>query len=373
MPDLALALRQMSSTERAAQVASQAMVAAEAAADLAVQARAAVTRTYCDFWLRPELADPDATRREAEHAFAIFDELDDDTGRTRAIFNIDIAEYASGKADGCARSAEQGIKLARRTGNRLDDFECCAGYSWSICEGTTPADDARRLIEEVVLGAGRDRALEALAATVLALLDGMQGRLSEARELMEEGRRELAEVGLHYWVWQSGILAGQLAMLANDFERAEWLLREAYDVQGASADGWFSTKVQAELTRAVHAQGRHDDALAISEAIAALTSGDVGLRIRCRGSRALALSSVGRQREAEHLACEAVELAGRSDFLNYHGDALVDLAEILVASGRPEEAAPALREAVDLYELKGNIVSAGRTRALLEDVSPAIS
>ncbi len=343
------------------------MAAAEAAGDVAVRARAAVTRTYCQFWLRPDLADPDAIRREAEEALAIFDELDDDTGRTRAIFNIDIAEWASGNADKCARSAEKAIQLARRTGNRLDDFECCAGFTWSICWGTTRAGDGRRRIEEVVLGGGRDRSLEALAATVLALLEGMQGHLGEAHELMEEGRRELAEVGLRHWVWQSGILAAQLAMLATDFPLAERMLREALAVPGASADGYSSTMAQAELTRALHAQGRHGDALAIAEAIGCSVSGS-DLRIRCRGARALALSSVGRLNEAEELAREAVELGRGSDFLNFRGDTLVDLAEILTRAGRPEEGASPLREAVELYERKGNVVSAAKARAALAEL-----
>jgi DNA-binding SARP family transcriptional activator len=368
MPDLALALRGMGSGERAAQVASEAVAAAEAAGDVAVHARAEVTRTYLQFWLRPDLADPDAARREAERALAIFDELDDDTGRTRAIFNIVMADWTSGNADEIVRSNERSIQLARRTGNRLDDFECCAGFSWGICWGTTRASDGRRRIEEVVLGARRDRSLEALAATVLALLEGMQGRLSEAQALMEEGRRELAELGLGHWVWQSGILAAQLAMLATDFPLAERVLREALDLPGAAADLWSSTMAQAELTRAVHAQGRHDEALAIAEATAAPSPVDFGLRIRCRGSRALALGAIGRLEEAEELAREAVELGRRSDFLNFCGDALVDLAAILSLAGRPEEAAPVLEEAIELYERKGNVVSASRARSALAAV-----
>ncbi len=367
MPDLALALRQTGSMERAHRVASEAVAAAEAAGDVAVQARAAVTRTYCQFWLRPDLADPDAIRREAEHAFAIFDELDDDTGRTRAIFNIDVAEWASGNADKTALSAEKAIQLARRTGNRLDDLECCAGFTWSICWGTTRASDGRRRIEEVVLGGGRDRSLEALAATVLAVLEGMQGHLGEAHESMEEGRRELAEVGLRHWVWQTGLLAAQLAMLATDFPLAERLLREALAVPGASADGYSSTMAQAELARALYAQGRHGDALAIAEAIVTV-SPVVDLRIRCRGMRALALSSVGRLNEAEELAREAVELGRGSDLLNFRGDTLVDLAEILTRAGRPKRAPARSARRSSLYERKGNVVSAAKARAALAEL-----
>jgi DNA-binding SARP family transcriptional activator len=369
MPDLALALFQVGNAERVEEVALAAMAAAEAADDRVRWARAAVTRTYCGVWLRPEHVDVNAMRREADHAFAIFDELDDDAGRTRAIFNIDMAEWTMGRADGCAASAERALGFARRARLRSDEFECCTGFSWSMCWGTTPVNIAQRRIEDIVLGHGQDRSLEANAAPVLALLEGMDGRLSEAHARMEEGRRTLAEVGLHRWVWQSGLLAAQLAMLTNDFPLAEQVLREAFDLPGASADRWSSTMGQAELARAVIGQGRHDDALAIADTIAALSPVDVGLRIRCRGSRALALSSVGRLGEAEHLAREAEELAGRSDFLNFHGDALVDLAEILTVSERPDEAADALAEAVRLYERKGNVVSAAKARSFLAELA----
>jgi tetratricopeptide (TPR) repeat protein len=58
--------------------------------------------------------------------------------------------------------------------------------------------------------------------------------------------------------------------------------------------------------------------------------------------------------EAERLARDAIEYAETTDFLLGHGDALADLAEVLELAGRREEAARALDEAIELYELKGN-------------------
>ncbi len=44
-----------------------------------------------------------------------------------------------------------------------------------------------------------------------------------------------------------------------------------------------------------------------------------------------------------------------------HGDCLVTLAEVL-APGAPDDARAALQQALELYMLKGNLVSAERTR-----------
>ena len=62
-------------------------------------------------------------------------------------------------------------------------------------------------------------------------------------------------------------------------------------------------------------------------------------------------------------------LAAESDFLVLRGDAVLVLGEVLRAAGRADEAAPALEEALTLYEQKGNTVSAARAQALLEDMS----
>jgi hypothetical protein len=53
-------------------------------------------------------------------------------------------------------------------------------------------------------------------------------------------------------------------------------------------------------------------------------------------------------------------------FLGFHADALLVLAEVLRLAGRPAEATPAVEEALALYELKGNLVSAAKAQALLE-------
>jgi hypothetical protein len=65
------------------------------------------------------------------------------------------------------------------------------------------------------------------------------------------------------------------------------------------------------------------------------------------------------------LAGEATSLAADTDDVNMRADALLDLAAVLRAAGRDADALPPLRQALDLYEAKGNMVSAARTRALL--------
>ena len=60
-----------------------------------------------------------------------------------------------------------------------------------------------------------------------------------------------------------------------------------------------------------------------------------------------------------------MDIIGATDHLNTRADRLVDLAEILALAGQAESATRAREEALELYEQKGNLVSAGRTRDAL--------
>jgi hypothetical protein len=85
-----------------------------------------------------------------------------------------------------------------------------------------------------------------------------------------------------------------------------------------------------------------------------------------RGVRAKLLAHAGRIEAAAAVAREALGLIERTDLLTHHGDALLDLAEVLRLGERRAEADDAAREALALYKRKGNLVSAERARSGLE-------
>jgi len=92
-----------------------------------------------------------------------------------------------------------------------------------------------------------------------------------------------------------------------------------------------------------------------------------------RQVQALVDASRGQHTRAGHLAREAVAFSERSDGLNWQGDALSDLAEVLHAAGRGDEAAATLTRALERYERKHNLAQAAQTRdrlAELQDAAP---
>ena len=81
-----------------------------------------------------------------------------------------------------------------------------------------------------------------------------------------------------------------------------------------------------------------------------------------------AVARRGELEEGERLAREAVALAEETDMLNAHGDALLDLAEVL-ALARKGRARRSSSRRYALYERKGNLVMAERTRSKLAELA----
>ena len=86
-----------------------------------------------------------------------------------------------------------------------------------------------------------------------------------------------------------------------------------------------------------------------------------------RQVRAKVLARRGEHAEAERLAREAVAIGEGTDSLVGQGDANADLAEVLLLAGKRDEAATALRRALERYERKGHVVLAERMRERLAE------
>ena len=161
-------------------------------------------------------------------------------------------------------------------------------------------------------------------------------------------------------------------MLAGQPEVAEERLRRAYERLEEMGEKTLLATTAAMLAQAIYAQDRPEEAAhfcRVSREAAA--DEDLSAQVVGRGANAKILARAGRGDEAEALAREAVDLAASTDFLTHRGEAFLDLAEVLRLNGQPPEAETALRAALELYERKGDLVSAERARTRLEQVRSA--
>jgi ATP/maltotriose-dependent transcriptional regulator MalT len=160
--------------------------------------------------------------------------------------------------------------------------------------------------------------------------------------------------------------------LAEDWAGGEHALRECYELLEQMGDRTFLSTAAAYLGEAVYRQGRIDEAEHYSEVSKELGASDDLLNEAVwRALRAEVLTARGDFEGAEALAREAVAFAAKTDWFELSADMWLDLAQILQAAGKAEEAAAAAREALTRYDQKGNRVGSRRAAGVLEPRSPA--
>ena len=314
-------------------------------------------------------ADSEGATVEAEAvvdaALAVFEEQADDLGRCRAWCLRASIDWILGRFAEADEAWQRAAEHARRANEERELFEILAWRASAAVVGPTPVDEAiRRCLE---IGEQVQSSPVAVGETLhpLAALYAMQGDFGEARSLMREGDDILDELGRMY----SAALSQQEAfveMLAGEPGAAENRLRDGYARLEEMGEKALLATTAAMLAQAVYQQDRLEEAEAFCDVSRDAAAGDdLSAQVLWRVVRAKILARENRHEEAEALAREAVELVAKTDCLTYHGDALLDLAEVLQLGGRPDEAEEAVRGALDLYEEKGNLVSAERARSRL--------
>ena len=161
-------------------------------------------------------------------------------------------------------------------------------------------------------------------------------------------------------------------MLAGDLTAAERELRLAYAACEEIGDTSFLATIAGRLGQVRYAQGSYDDAATLAEASKKnAVPEDRDAQILWRSLKAMTLARRGDFPSAEQLAREAVALCESTDFQALHGEALMDLGEVLRLEGRTEEATEAVEEALRLFDEKGALASAVRAHELLRKLARA--
>jgi class 3 adenylate cyclase/tetratricopeptide (TPR) repeat protein len=329
-------------------------------------ARATLQRAFLDRYLHPERG-CDELLRAAEQAIGVFEATGDDIGLARAwrlLAEVHWTRLQIDRMEDALRRARSHAELASAEPEILLVLD---GLARAAVAGPLPVGEAVLRCQEIVERAAGHRGLVANVNAMRAYLVAMRGDFETARQLADESSTTLAELGavvdlaaLRAWI-------GEVDMLSDDPQRGEEVRQAAYTVLDQLGERAILSTIAAYLAEALYAQGRDEEALALT-AVSAEAAGedDVTSQILWRVTAAKVKARVDGVPEAEKLAREAVMLAEATDCLNLHGDALVALAEVLAAQGRQDEAAPVAMHARRLYEAKGNIVSAGMLGRRLE-------
>jgi ATP/maltotriose-dependent transcriptional regulator MalT len=238
--------------------------------------------------------------------------------------------------------------------------------------GPMPVDQAIERSKELFDRAADDRKAAAVLMCVLARLEAMKGRFDSARDLYRKSRAQLEEFGWALYAALTSLDSGPVELLAGDAAAAEAELRKDYQTLERMGERNYIATTAGYLAEALYAQARYEEAEEIARISSELSAADdVAAQFHWRSVTAKLMAREGRFDEAETTARDALAIIRRSEEVDSQGTALLDLGEVLHLAGKDADAAGAIREAVDLFEAKGNLVHAAKARLLLEEATAA--
>jgi len=303
--------------------------------------------------------------REAERAIAALTELGDDAGLARAWLLLGEVDNVKGRMAAMAQAAEHAIGHARRAGELSKVDLALSRLAIALPFGPMPVEEAIKRARELLDQARGRRRWEAGMLRALARLEAKRGRFPEARALLGQGKAIVEELGQRFNLAAFALTSGEIEALAGELVAAEQQLRLASELFGRLGDTWSVSVVAPNLAEVLHLQGRNEEARLLTEEAEAAAEPDIPEQFLWRKARARVLAAQGAGEEAVRLAREAVDLAAQTDHLEEHADTLMTLAEVLRQAGRAAEATPAVRDALRLYQQKGNTVLARRAQEAL--------
>ncbi len=353
LPKLGSALARTGHLARADVVLNEAINGAVATGAQRLESHARVERALWRLWSDPG-SDGDA-RRTAESALRVFEEQGDELGLAKAWRLLhDVAPTFDEGQEALAHA----LAHARRAGDQREEADILWWVGVYFVFGPMHAEEAIRRCEEILSDAKYDGTVRAGSLGALGVLYAMRGLFAEAREHFARGIATLEELGIKLRVVTRQHFFADIELLADDPAAAEHAMRWAYDREVEMGEKQDIPGTANRLADALYRQGRYEEAAHWIE----IAGG------RGKGIRALLAARRGDFEQAERLSREMVAMTERGQNLNARGTALMRLAEVLSMAGRSGEVVPALSEAIQLYERKGNLVSAREARALLEKV-----
>jgi DNA-binding SARP family transcriptional activator/Flp pilus assembly protein TadD len=367
LPTLGAALFQAGRLTDADQVLTEAIE--RSAGDELLEARASVEQQFVRLQAEPgAIAE---AQRVGDAALAVFESHGDDLGKCRAWCLKASIAWTLGQGRDADEAWRRGAEHAAHAGEKRELYDILDWRASAAVVGPTPVEEAIEVCLDIRNQVRSSPVAVAETLHPLAALYAMRGEFEAARSLIGEGNALLEEFAGMYSAAMSHHEAF-VEMLAGRPEVAEERLRSAFDRLEEMGGKDLLATTAAMLAQTILAQDRPEEALhfcRVSREAAAPE--DLWSQVDGKGAYAKIVARRGSGGEAERLAREAVELAASTDFLTLHGDAFLDLATVLEVGGQAPEAVAALNAGLELYERKGNLVSAERARTRLEQVRSA--
>ena len=250
---------------------------------------------------------------------------------------------------------------------------CLGELACALYWGPTPVDDAVDRFQELLADPSTEAVGAAYVRTMLGGAVAQRGELESARGHVSDARAMLDELGARTSALSyCGTVGGEIELLARDGTAAESIFRWVCDGLREAGDFSQVASRSSDLAEALVLLDRLDEAEEqIETARQHASADDINAQLMWRPVLATILARRGEIVRGEALAREGVAIADRTDDLNRRAKAYRALGDTLRRAARPDEAVAAFACAVDLFQLKGNLVGAAGVRALEDERVPA--
>jgi tetratricopeptide (TPR) repeat protein len=276
-----------------------------------------------------------------------------------------------GHFQAAAKFAEGIVEHAGAAGEERLISRSAGPSAYILVHGPTPVVEAIEQAKRLLASVEGDRKIEAVVHGALAQLYAMTTDFEAARTSYRRGQAILAELGAGIDGSSTSIDSGRVELLAGDLEAAERELRRDDEALKALDERYFRSTITALLAHVLWLRGDRTGASAFAKVAEDISDpDDILSQVLWQSVRAKLIAASGDGPAGVKAAEAAVAIAAATEEIGLQADALVGLAETLQIAGRHESAGPPLKEALRLYDLKGDLASASRLRSELGATSP---
>jgi tetratricopeptide (TPR) repeat protein len=303
-----------------------------------------------------QLPPEDGTAREpsaellavAEEARPVFARAGDDLALAEAWFATAFVNLIRCRWGPMLEAVERSAEHTRRAGPAQWEAELGVWQSTAMFYGPTFVDDALRWHES-------RPTRHPIPLSQRAMLEAMREDFGRARALADAADTAANEFGQHLYLASGGMARWEIETLAGDVAAAERAIRRSCELLEELGDVGYRGNALSQRASSLCALGQLGEAESLSRLAEELSPpDDAASQMLWRQVRARVLARRGWHAEAQRLAAAAVALAEQTDMVNFHAEALADLAEVHGLAGNVQEANDLFSRALDRFEQKGN-------------------
>jgi tetratricopeptide (TPR) repeat protein/TolB-like protein len=286
--------------------------------------------------LASQRGDNGEARRMYEQAIAVARETDEKVGRVIFLSNLAMILQLDGDLPAGEKRAREALAIARESGDeRGMTMSLTALGSIAFARGDLAGSKAS--VEEAALLSRKGDSLSyAFAQTGIGEILRVQGDLAAARRKHEEVLELAKKNGVKGIASERQLSLAELDIEEGRPAEGEALARKAapeFERENLREDQILATVI---LARALLAQGKNDEAAKEVEVGRSLSGASLSTRLNLAVTRARVEAALGKTREANKHATEALQLATKHGFVPEQLEARLALGEIEMKSGEAD-------------------------------------